>query len=75
MLSFTKKSKLILRSETVATLSSTVLDGVMGGAGEGVEARGTLGVPKVAQAQEYPGRLSDLVAPRRVGSCFCPSPQ
>lgn len=71
MLSSTRKSKLALRSETVATLSSAVLDGVMGGAGEAVEAPAR-GVPKVAEAQVYPGRLSDLIAPRRFGSCFCP---
>ena len=75
MLSSPRKSKLILRSETVATLSSVSLDGVMGGAGEGAQVGGAIGVPKVAEAQVVPGRLSDLIAPRRFGSCFCPFPR
>jgi hypothetical protein len=72
MLSFSKNSKLILRRETVATLSSTSLDAVLGGAAGAAEAPGALQLPKPAEAQVFQGRLGDLIAPRRLGSCFCP---
>ena len=77
MLSFPRKSKLIVRRETIATLSSTSLDGVAGGVPGAVEGP-AIGVPldpKTREAQMFPGRLSDLLAPRRIGSCFCPFPE
>lgn len=71
MLSFSRNTKLTLRRETVATLSSVALDAVMGGAAGAVEAPNALAVPKLPEAQVSRG-LGDLLAPRRLGSCFCP---
>jgi hypothetical protein len=65
---------LVLRRDTIATLSSISLDGVVGGQAAAAEAPG-IDRPfdnKNAHAQVFPGRLSDLIAPRRLGSCFCP---
>jgi len=70
MLSFSRNTKLTLRRETVATLSSVALDAVMGGAAGAVEAPNALAVPKLPDAQ-VSGGLGNVLAPRRLGTCFC----
>ena len=69
MLSFSKNTKLTLRRETVATLSSVALDAVMGGAAGALEAPNALALPKLPEAQ-VSGRLGAVLAPR-LSTCFC----